>query len=95
MGQTVGRSFQSSNTLTFYRLGNVEFWDAWFYVIAQFLGALSGVSLARCVMRGALAHHAVRYAVTVPGLYGSAVAFAAELMISFILMSTVLFTTNR
>jgi aquaporin Z len=94
-GKRWGGHFNPAITLTFYRLGKVEFWDAWFYVTAQFLGALSGVALARYLLRGALAHRAVRYAVTVPGMYGSAVAFAAELTISFILMSAVLFTTNR
>ena len=94
-GKRSGGHFNPAITLTFYRLGKVEFWDAWFYGIAQFLGAFSGVTLARYVLRGTLAHHAVRYAVTVPGMYGSAVAFAAEFTISFILMSTVLFTTNR
>ena len=72
----------------------MEFWDAWFYVIAQFLGTISGVCLARFALSGALGNHAVRYAVTVPGRYGSAVAFAAEFTISFILMTTVLFSTN-
>jgi len=94
-GKRSGGHFNPAITLTFYRLGKVEFWDVWFYVIAQFFGALSGVALARYVLRGALAHRAVRYAVTAPGMYGSAVAFAAELTISFILMITVLFTTNR
>jgi aquaporin Z len=94
-GKRSGGHFNPAVTLTFYRLGKVEFWDAWFYVTAQFLGALSGVALARYLLRGALAHRAIRYAVTVPGIYGSAVAFAAELTISFILMSAVLFTTNR
>jgi aquaporin Z len=94
-GKRSGGHFNPAITLTFYRLGKVEFWDAWFYVTAQFLGALSGVALARYLLRGALAHRAIRYAVTVPGMYGSAVAFAAELTISFILMSAVLFTTNR
>ncbi len=37
----------------------------------------------------------VRYAVTAPGVYGAAVAFAAELAISFILMITVLLVTNH
>ena len=72
----------------------MEFWDAWFYVAAQFLGAMSGVCLARFALRGALSNHSVHYAVTVPGMYGSAVAFVAELTISCILMITVLFATN-
>jgi aquaporin Z len=94
-GKRSGGHFNPAITLTFYRLGKVEFWDAWFYVIAQFAGALGGVALARHTLRGALSDHAVRYAVTVPGMYGKAVAFAAELTISFILMITVLFATNR
>jgi aquaporin Z len=94
-GKRSGGHFNPAITFTFYRLGKAEFWDAWFYVVAQFLGAIGGVTLARYLMRGALANHAVRYAVTAPGMYGSAAAFAAELTISFILMITVLFTTNR
>src|SRR5262249_1273458 len=85
-GKRSGGHFNPAITLTFYRLGKVEFWDAGFYVITQFLGALSGVTLARYALRGALGNHAVRYAITVPGMYGSAVAFAAELTISFTLM---------
>jgi aquaporin Z len=94
-GKRSGGHFNPAITFTFYRLGKVEFWDAWFYAVAQFLGAIGGVTLARYLMRGALANHAVRYAVTAPGMYGSAAAFAAELTISFILMITVLFTTSR
>src|SRR6202045_2081679 len=82
-GKRSGGHFNPAITFTFYRLGKVEFWDTWFYVIAQFLGAMSGVALAKYMLRGALAHDAVRYAVTVPGMFGSTVAFVAELTISF------------
>lgn len=94
-GKRSGGHFNPAITFTFYRLGKVEFWDACLYITAQFLGAISGVSLARYALRGALGSHEVRYAVTVPGMYGAAVAFTAELTISFILMITVLVTTNR
>ncbi|HEY4050531.1 MAG TPA: aquaporin [Acidobacteriaceae bacterium] len=94
-GKRSGGHFNPAITFTFYRLGKVEFWDAWLYVIAQFLGAICGVALAGYVLRGALRNHAVRYAVTVPGVYGSTVAFVAELAISFFLMATVLFATNH
>ncbi len=94
-GKRSGGHFNPAITFTFYHLGKVEFWDTWFYVIAQFLGAIAGVSLAEYVLRGALAHDAVRYAVTVPGMYGSTVAFVAEMTISFLLMITVLFVTNH
>jgi aquaporin Z len=72
----------------------VELWDTWFYVIAQFVGAIAGVAIARFALRGALGNPAVRYAVTVPGVYGSTVAFVAEVAISFLLMMTVLLATN-
>jgi aquaporin Z len=94
-GKQSGGHFNPAITFTFYRLGKVEFWDAWLYVIAQFLGAIGGVALARYLLRGALGNQAVRYALTVPGVYGSTVAFVAELAISFVLMITVLFATNH
>src|SRR6202035_3760073 len=55
------------------------------------------LALARAtfLLRGAPGDGTIRYAVTAPGGYGVAVAFAAELAISFILMITVLLVTNR
>jgi len=94
-GKRSGGHFNPSITFAFYRLGKLEFWDGLFYVIAQFLGAIGGVVLARYVLGGALSNHAVHYAVTVPGVYGSAGAFMAELTMSFLLMATVLFVTNH
>jgi len=94
-GKQSGCHFNPAITFTFYRLGKVEFWDLWFYVAAQFGGAIGGVCLARYALQGALGDHAVHYAVTAPGVYGPGVAFAAELTISFILMITFLVATNR
>jgi aquaporin Z len=94
-GKQSGGHFNPALTFTFYRLGNVELWDALFYAAAQFSGAIGGVAIARYVLRGAPGHHAIRYAVTMPGKYGSAVAFLGELTISFILMTTILVVSNR
>jgi aquaporin Z len=94
-GKRSGGHFNPAVTFAFYRLGKVELWDTWFYVIAQFVGAIAGVAVARFALRGALGNHAVHYAVTVPGVYGSTVAFVAELAISFFLMMTVLLATNN
>ena len=82
-------------TLTFYRLKKVAFWDAIFYCAAQLLGAVVGVALASLMLEGAPAHKAVRYAATLPGIYGDSIAFVAELAISFILMVAILFTSNH
>jgi len=94
-GKQSGGHFNPAMTFTFYRLGNVAFWDALFYMAAQFLGATGGVSLAVYVLKGALKNEAIRYAVTVPGAYGDAAAFLAELGISFCLMITILLVSNR
>lgn len=94
-GKRSGGHLNPAMTLTFYRLRKLGFWDACFYVVAQFSGAVIGVATARYVLRGALGHHAARYAVTVPGSYGTTLAFLAELTISFVLMITILFTTNH
>jgi len=94
-GKQSGGHFNPAMTFTFYRLGKVKLWDALFYSAAQFSGATCGVAFAAYVLRDAPRNSAVRYAVTVPGMYGEAVAFAAELTISFILMSTILFASNH
>ena len=70
-------------------------WDAVFYCAAQFLGAVAGVALASLVLQGSPAHEAVRYAATIPGIYGDTIAFVAELAISFILMGAILFASNH
>ena len=94
-GKQSGGHFNPAVTVAFYHLGKVEFWDAWFYVIAQFIGAVAGVAIARYAFGAALGNDMVHYAVTVPGMYGRAVAFLAELAISFLLMIVVLFLTNH
>jgi Major intrinsic protein len=94
-GKQSGGHSNPAITFAFYRLGKMELWDALFYAAAQFCGAISGVAIAKYVLRGAPENDAIRYAVTAPGVYGNAVAFVAELAISFILMTTILVVSNR
>lgn len=94
-GKQSGGHFNPAMTLTFYRLGKLAFWDMLFYVGAQFAGAIAGVGIAAYVLGDAPRSAAVRYAVTVPGIFGIAGAFAGELVISFILMTTILFASNQ
>jgi aquaporin Z len=94
-GKQSGAHFNPAVTFTFYRLGKVALWDTVFYCAAQFLGALAGVALASLVLQGAPANKAVHYAATIPGIYGDTIAFVAELAISFILMSVILFASNH
>jgi aquaporin Z len=94
-GKQSGAHCNPGVTFTFYRLGKVDFWDAFFYAAGQFSGAIGGVAIARYALRGAAANDAVRYAITAPGKYGVSAAFLAELVISFALMLTILVVTNQ
>lgn len=94
-GQRSGAHFNPALTLTFYRLGRVERADAAGYVIAQFTGGVAGVAATAVLLGMWPADPAVRFAVTQPGTYGAAVAFAAEVAISFALMLVVLTVSNQ
>ena len=94
-GKQSGGHLNPAVTFTFFRLGKVQFWDAIFYGIAQFAGATAGVAIATGLLLGAPGHPTIHYAATLPGMYGSGVAFIAEVAISFALMLTVLFTSNH
>ena len=94
-GKQSGGHFNPAMTFAFYRLGKVARWDTLFYGVAQFAGATSGVAMATFLLKGAPGDSTVRYAVTVPGVYGTTVAFAAELAISCFLMITVLLATHH
>lgn len=94
IGKRSGAHFNPSVTLTFLRLGKVEPWDAGFYIVAQFVGGVAGVLLATLVLGRAVAAPTVNYAATLPGSRGALLAFAAEVAISFVLMSVVLRVSN-
>jgi aquaporin Z len=94
LGKRSGAHFNPAVTLTFWRVGKVKGWDALFYIIAQFLGGIAGVLIVALFARTALAHPAVKFVATLPGPHGAGVAFAAELGIAFLLMTTVLYVSN-
>jgi aquaporin Z len=93
-GRRSGAHFNPSVTLTYLRLGKIERHDALGYVFAQCAGGALGVLLGSLLLGDRAGHPAVAYAATLPGAAGPAVAFAAELTISFLLMSVVLRLSN-
>jgi aquaporin Z len=94
-GKQSGAHINPSVTSTFFRLGKVKFWDAIFYIGAQFAGAVLGVFLVAGFFGREIADPAVRYVVTVPGPHGPWVALLAEFAIAFGLMSAVLYFSNH
>jgi len=93
-GRRSGAHMNPAVTLTFLTLGKIERWDAALYVAAQFLGGIAGVYAAGVLMGAPLANSAVNYVATIPGSGGAGVAFLAEAIISFLMMSAILFVSN-
>jgi len=94
LGKRSGAHFNPAVTLAFWQLGKVKNWDAVFYIVAQFIGGVVGVLIVSLFARMALMHPSVNFAATLPGSRGVWIAFIAELIIAFILMSTVLQVSN-
>jgi aquaporin Z len=93
-GKRSGAHINPSVTLVFFRLGKIAPWDALLYTLAQFAGGIFGVLLAALVFGKLVADPSVNYVATLPGHQGNVIAFLAELLISFILMSVVLTVSN-
>ncbi len=93
-GKQSGAHMNPAFTLMFYRLGKISFWDAAFYVVAQFVGGIAGIAVLSAVAHKFLAHPAVNYAATLPGKAGVGAAFAGEFCISFLLAGVVLTVSN-
>ena len=94
-GKRSGAHLNPAVTVTFFRLGKIQGLDALFYVLAQFAGGLIGLLVASLALGMAIEHPTVNYVVTVPGLEGTGIAFAAEACISFCLMLVVLIVSNQ
>ena len=69
--------------------------DAGFYIASQLAGGILGVQVAAILLGMPLGHSAVNYAVTQPGGFGPAVAFAGEFVISSGLFMAILTMSNN
>ena len=93
-GQRSGAHFNPAVTLTYWALGRIAGADALLYVVFQFAGGWSGVTFAHWFLGDLLEHSAVNFVATLPGPAGPSLAFVAEFIISFVLMSVVLRFSN-
>ncbi len=93
-GKQSGAHFNPTVTMTFVRLGKVDPIDGALYAVAQFLGGTAGVLLVLGVLGARFSSPPVSYVVTLPSLGGAWSAFAAETIITFVLMWVVLWASN-
>ena len=95
MGQRSGAHMNPGTTLTFLLLAKIRGWDALFYILAQFVGGVSGVGASAAVLGPSIRHESVNYVATQPGRHGARVAWAAEFIIAFGMMGMVLLSSNN
>lgn len=89
-----GAQINPAVTLTFLRLDKMCRYDALFFVLFQIIGGTVAVYIMQLLMGSILIDAPVNSAVTVPGKTVWWV-FVTELIIAFITMSMVLFTSNN
>jgi aquaporin Z len=89
-----GSHINPAVTLVFLRLGKICPVDAFFYILFQLAGGLAAVYAMAFLMGNLLTDEPVHYAITVPGKFGVAAAAFTELVIAFIMISMVLFTSD-
>lgn len=93
-GKRSGSHINPVVTLTFYRLGKIKPFDAFFYIVAQFLGGILGVLASWVLLGNRLSAPEVSFVPTIPGTYGQTAAFVGELVIAYFMMTMVLVTSN-
>jgi aquaporin Z len=86
IGSRTGAHINPAVTWAFWRQGKIGGWDASFYTLAQFAGAIVAPALLLLFIGEPFAHEKVMYATSQPGPGGAGVAWAAEFAISFALM---------
>jgi aquaporin Z len=90
-----GSHINPAVTISFLRLGKMCQWDACFYIIFQFIGGTLAVYVMAALMGDLLTAQPVHYVTTVPGEYGELPAAVIELIMAFIMMTMVLFTSSH
>lgn len=95
-GKRSGAHINPAVTWAFLRLGKISRRDAIFYTLFQFLGGIVAAFTMKALLGKPFTHPKVRYAATVPGPEtGPWAAFAAEFVITFILMFLILICMNN
>ncbi len=90
-----GSQINPAVSLSFLLIGKMCRYDVMFYIIFQFIGGTAAVFVMQSLVGEPLTDLPVNSAVTVPGKYGPTAALITELIIAFLTMSIVLFTSHH
>ena len=90
-----GSQINPAVSLSFLRAGKMCRYDVMFYIVFQLFGGPAVVFVMQSLLGKTLTELPVNSAVTVPGRYGPAAAAFTELLIAFVTMSMVLFTSHH
>ena len=90
-----GSQINPAVSLSFLRAGKMCRYDVMFYIIFQILGGTAVVFLMQLLLGTTLTALPVNSVVTVPGKYGYTAAALTELLIAFVTMLIVLFTSHH
>lgn len=93
-GKRSGAHMNPALTLAYLRLGKIPARDAAGYALAQLAGGVAGVVGVALALGSGFRDAPVSWVATLPGDAGPAVAFLAELGISFGMMAAVLVATS-
>ena len=94
-GRRSGAHMNPAVTLSFLHLGKIPRWDAFFYIVFQFLGGLAGVLVTALALGNSFTQPPVNYVVTVPGPAGNVAAFIGEFVIAVIMMIMIVTVSNK
>ncbi len=94
-GKKSGAHMNPAVTLTFLNLDRISKVDAFWYITFQFIGGALGVYLFKWFLMDFVSHPNVNFAVTVPGPLGPLGALGLEALLSFLVITTVLFSSNH
>ncbi len=90
-----GAQINPAVSLAFLRIGNMCRYDVLFFILFQTAGGTIAVFIMRFLMGDLLTDSPVLSVVTVPGKSGTQTAAFTELVISFITMMMVLYTSHH